>query len=566
MRKYAAIPIAIIFTTAVHAGTGDSHNVGRAEEAYYFAVRPEARCVDLICVDWDGTAGNKVFRYDFDTDSVPFRKTLLPPDSGIPDYDVMEYRWIEGFDEALKCSSGAPDSSSQFRFAYVFENSELVRVIDRCPGGAEPDDLSKQSLQDGDGIYTATSSSMRLQVIHDGSYAYVGHAYEPGGTPSGTGPGLKIYDVSDLDRPVMTDSFWKHLATTNFNNMVKYGNTIFASYGLFGVWQWDVADKHLLRRGRLKTVVVDQSNAIDSYAAGVRVAFKHLFVTHMRSYRLREYRVLRIYERMMHLRMDDGSGSICKDMSGHKNHGTLRNNPSWIGEEKGGLRFDGHDDFVSVENPGIYGSMMTACLWMKADSKQDAALIAKAAGPELQQHHWMLAIDKQQRLRGVLRTAGTTSELFSEPQSVPLHTWVHIAMTYHDGQWTLYIDGEEAVSASKSGMIGFNDTIPVTIGSSPLGEEMSAFSGRIREVQLYDYDLEPHEIADLSWNPQPVRNSASARNSPIRGEIAGVRYFDLRGRRLPARGATRGNAGKAIVLRQVTTSRRAVYTEKMVGK
>ena len=70
-----------------------------------------------------------------------------------------------------------------------------------------------------------------------------------------------------------------------------------------------------------------------------------------------------------HWKLDDASGTVAVDSSGHNNHGTLRGNPTWTtGKIGGALYFDGNGDDVVARNVAVNstaGAQNTVTFWLK---------------------------------------------------------------------------------------------------------------------------------------------------------------------------------------------------------
>ncbi len=218
-----------------------------------------------------------------------------------------------------------------------------------------------------------------------------------------------------------------------------------------------------------------------------------------------------------HWKLDDGSGLVASDASGNLHTGTLKNGleTGWIagGQVAGALQFDGVDDYVQVDAPGILQNVNSATVaaWIKPSSTIPAGsfreLISISVGG---------VPSDVSRFALALRGDGTAGDVFlggrasdSETQksithdsSLPVGEWVHVAGVANFSQGTLeiYINGLLATS----GPVAFiqpatsNNASPsISLGAQDSGGS-NRYAGAMDEVRVYGRALTACEVQELA--------------------------------------------------------------------
>ena len=202
--------------------------------------------------------------------------------------------------------------------------------------------------------------------------------------------------------------------------------------------------------------------------------------------------------------LDDGSGGVASDSSGHGRDGVLVNGPVWVGVARvgGGLSFDGSNDRVDVPAAALDGaSDASAALWVKTAKTGQQGLVSGArAGDDNE-----FLVFLQSSTRVWFYTAGKVFEWVVP--SLADDAWHHLAVTRDAGgsRVELFVDG-----VSKGARTVSLGTMSIANGGLVLAQEQDsvgggfssaqAFAGTLDEVYLYTRVLTPTEIADLA-NP-----------------------------------------------------------------
>jgi hypothetical protein len=215
-------------------------------------------------------------------------------------------------------------------------------------------------------------------------------------------------------------------------------------------------------------------------------------------------------------KLDEGSGAITLDRSGHGNHGTLQGNPQRVdGFDGDGLELDGTNS-VELSTDLIGSDIGSVCMWIKTTQAETGMIFYGSSGTggngfgDQDELHINMMVDG-----GVeFFIEGGDTDVNPEALAVNDDAWHHIAATWEvNDVANLYVDGGTPVSAAHTG----NDF--VLSGRVRLGRpyaHQSFYSGLIDDVRVYDYVLSPEEIAiimrgevSLAWNPKPVNGSKS---------------------------------------------------------
>ncbi len=209
--------------------------------------------------------------------------------------------------------------------------------------------------------------------------------------------------------------------------------------------------------------------------------------------------------------LDEGSGTVTFDASGHGNSGTLVNGPQWIGGPS--LDFDGENDYVDVGTLDVTGSALTLAAWIYSRDlancvANDCRILSKTTGTAETDHFFMLSTIESganTRLRFRLKTDGTTSTLIASSGNLPENTWVHAAAVYDGADMLLYLNGTQVGSTGKSGSLSTNSGVSVWIGGNPPEGSARPWDGLLDEVRIYDRALSAGEIQALPLaNPHVI--------------------------------------------------------------
>jgi hypothetical protein len=178
-----------------------------------------------------------------------------------------------------------------------------------------------------------------------------------------------------------------------------------------------------------------------------------------------------------------GSGTSWVDLSGNGNNGTLTNGPTFSGDNVGSIVFDGIDDSVPVNNPGI-SQTFSVFSWINCTNVSSSNNIVSKNGP-----YFMRIVSSKVRFN-VLTDTGW---LFQQGNAtLSNNVWYHFAMVYDGSTWKGYINSNLDFSVSKTGTISSN--APLYMGYTPAVGEQAGFSGNIAQVSIYNRALSAQEV------------------------------------------------------------------------
>ena len=204
--------------------------------------------------------------------------------------------------------------------------------------------------------------------------------------------------------------------------------------------------------------------------------------------------------------LDEGSGSVTFDASGHGHSGILVNGPQWIGGPS--LDFDGQNDYVDVGTLDVSGGALTLAAWIYSEDlancvASDCRILSKATGTAENDHYFMLSTiesGSNTRLRFRLKTNGTTSTLIASSGNLSENAWLHVAAVYDGINMLLYLNGDLVGTAGKTGVLTGDSGVPVWIGGNPPDGAARPWNGLLDELRIYDRALSQAEIRAL---PEP---------------------------------------------------------------
>lgn len=199
-------------------------------------------------------------------------------------------------------------------------------------------------------------------------------------------------------------------------------------------------------------------------------------------------------------KFDEGSGTTAHDSSGHNNNGTFINSPVWTtGKKHGGLDFDGIDDAIQVGTGQMNVSAGTIALWGYAKQFADAPryLIGEATKPT--NETWANRIQLY-----VLNTTGSLclglgDQHFkhTDIEVLQINQWYHIALTWNNGLYAVYINGIAKASGSFTGLSALNNFADIgNDGNTTYRNE--AWGGVIDDVRIYNRALSANEVLYLA--------------------------------------------------------------------
>ena len=187
----------------------------------------------------------------------------------------------------------------------------------------------------------------------------------------------------------------------------------------------------------------------------------------------------------------DGNSTTWRDLSGNGNHGTLMNGVGYTNSNKGGMVFDGVNDYINSFPLQISGNgSKTIVIFIKPNTIIRSGLLGTrnvTLGTG-----WGLAINRTSPGNVTYYHAG--GSFLEVPANLTTNQWSNIIVTYDisSNRVTLSINGTQLGSLNEFSSINTSNFIGV-IGDEE-NDYMSPFTGTISIVQIYNRALTQSEI------------------------------------------------------------------------
>ncbi|HWM10293.1 MAG TPA: LamG domain-containing protein [Solirubrobacteraceae bacterium] len=189
---------------------------------------------------------------------------------------------------------------------------------------------------------------------------------------------------------------------------------------------------------------------------------------------------------------DETSGSTAGDASGHGNAGLISGASRRTGRYGNGLRFDGVDDWVTVDDDATLdlSTGMTLEAWVRPETLGSLWRTVLIKEQDSQLAYALYANNDAGVPSGHVFTVGDQG--LGGPQPLPVNQWSHLATTWDGSTLRLYVNGNEVSSTPLAGQ-AVESSGPLRIGGNAIWPEW--FQGSIDEVRMYDRALTAAQIA-----------------------------------------------------------------------
>ena len=203
--------------------------------------------------------------------------------------------------------------------------------------------------------------------------------------------------------------------------------------------------------------------------------------------------------------LNEASGTVATDSSGHGNDGTVKGTASWGGDQ--GLTFDGTDTYIQAPNnimAGLNSITVSFDTWIDSTQATPYFLYGFGNTSNGQGNGYLMASGNN--FRSSITTTNYTGEKTTSPgTALPSGTWTHVTYTQTGTTGTLYKDGVQ-VSQNTSinitpGAIGGGVTTADFIGRSLYATD-HYFKGKMRNFRVYDHALNATQVqadAGAQW-------------------------------------------------------------------
>jgi PKD repeat protein len=196
------------------------------------------------------------------------------------------------------------------------------------------------------------------------------------------------------------------------------------------------------------------------------------------------------------LQLDEGSGTLATDASGHANDGTVAGGASWtVGISANALNLDGVDDRIELLPTASLHlrNRLTLAAWVRLDTIAAGDGILVKGGSAVP---YALQLEANGRLRFTANAGapagGAGGGSWSSALAVAAGSWHHVAVTYDGTRIRFYLDGAldpaQPAVALRFGRIAE----PLFAGASPY--DAAYLDGVLDDLRVYNRALSGPEI------------------------------------------------------------------------
>jgi hypothetical protein len=199
-------------------------------------------------------------------------------------------------------------------------------------------------------------------------------------------------------------------------------------------------------------------------------------------------------------KLDRSEGSIAVDSSGNGNNGTLQGDVVWqpnAGKIAGALKFDGTSSYVEIPTAGMSASKGTVASWAKLSPEQaepEHRYIFGHTTIPAYSNRIQLYMDESATMLDL--GLGNSHERNTDMTMLEVETWYQVALTWDEGTYVVYLNGEELATGSYTDLENLNSIADIGNNGRPDSRDQS-FNGLIDDVRIYNYALSHDEIAEL---------------------------------------------------------------------
>jgi hypothetical protein len=219
-------------------------------------------------------------------------------------------------------------------------------------------------------------------------------------------------------------------------------------------------------------------------------------------------------------RFDESSGTTAADSAGGDNNGTLSDNVEWqpwSGKSGGALLFDGTSTaHVEFPTTGMSAASGTIALWGYLSSTQPSQtryFFGHTTQPSYNNRIQFYMDGGTMDLDLGLGSSHSTS---TGIMTLETEIWYHLALTWDNGSYVVYVNGEDVASGTYTGLAAIHDFAWIGNDGNPVSEGTEGFGGLLDEVRLYNRALSGVEILSaMEGQPWPYASSPNPADSAL---------------------------------------------------
>jgi hypothetical protein len=206
--------------------------------------------------------------------------------------------------------------------------------------------------------------------------------------------------------------------------------------------------------------------------------------------------------------LDEGTGSVALDTSGHANDGQIQGAGYVDGFMGKGLEFDGSNDLVAIPNSAVYKpSALTVALRVTfsqlygnaVSGDEDGTMVLVAE--QNSGNGLAYAVYKTSRNSLVFELAnpalGVTGRVETADDFVVTGRWYHVRAVFGQPDMKLYVNGELAGTTTHNAALDYSVSTGLKFGVGPDACQKRYFAGILDDVKIYKSALSESQIANL---------------------------------------------------------------------
>ncbi len=194
-------------------------------------------------------------------------------------------------------------------------------------------------------------------------------------------------------------------------------------------------------------------------------------------------------------KLDEGHGTTAHDSTTTANHGTFHNTPTWQTEDMcvAGkcLYFDGTDDAIGADSTHISAQTGTISIWAKPTRATGGSDEYMVMANRNDHRIYLLRLGSSGNLGIRLGTAAAVNTNFHLTRS----TWYHLALTWDNGTYHAYANGQQVATGSYSGLSTIDTCSSLGSFNDCTGTNFNSFyQGFLDQAKLYNHPRTQQQI------------------------------------------------------------------------
>jgi uncharacterized protein YdeI (BOF family) len=191
-----------------------------------------------------------------------------------------------------------------------------------------------------------------------------------------------------------------------------------------------------------------------------------------------------------------------EDSSGNNNHGILNGDTSYL---ENSFNLDGDGDCIKIEDSNsldVEEITIKTEIYLRSYPTQTASYIISKMNDWKNEMSYLIYIDTLGKINAFISEDGNTAGLGEiTTGSIDLNKWYNLTFTYSNGDYRIYINGQEASSNNEGSAQGniHKGSGKLTIGARYDESELRYnyfFNGQIKEIKIYNRSLNDSEISE----------------------------------------------------------------------